>query len=65
MTELINMSPTIAKSNLSNLKKLSTPSLLSLLEAKTWEGKEVAPDPEFAKLVEYVLSTRKEWNGKR
>lgn len=65
MTELTNMSPAVARHNLTNLKKLDTPTLLSLLEPKTWEGKEVDPDPQFVQLVRYVLSTRKELNGKR
>ena len=59
MTVRINVNPEVVRNNLRNLKKLDVPMLLDLLESKTFQGKEVVPNQEFAKLVKHVLSKRK------
>jgi len=62
MIELNNINPKVVKNNFSNLKRLDFPTLLGLLEAKNLQDKEVYPDPEFVKLVRYVLR-RKQRGG--
>ena len=59
MAKLVTINPEVARRNLSNLKRLDTPTLLELLDANTFQDKSVTPDPEFAKLVEHVQTKRK------
>jgi len=63
MTNRINANPEVIRRNLSNLRRLDAPTLQFLLEEKDFQGKTVAPDPEFAKLVHYMLRKKQRGRG--